>query len=277
MKTLYFRTLLVLLLVFAGCFLRADIAALVAERNTLKSSIWSQEVEAQDHEEAFIRLWDSLRNSEDSVLVLSTFEFGELKLGNPGEWVVLDHDIHVNKLGPASKILTKEQWVQWITQMAANGFELMQSEWHHKQFEKRVSGAARSVVSATLHVENKKLNTRFILDGKLNITWQANRNSKGYYSPKTIEIGEMEILYRTGAPLFQRLGVIDIAPKKRGPVLMYDLDEDGRSEIVLPATNQIAWNDGKGGYRMEPYTNANIVSVRASEFPQCLIVLWVPS
>lgn len=242
----------------------SDISSLVEERNLLNSTTWKQEIDAQDHEEAFIRLWDNLRASSDALDVFRNFEFGSIKLGELEDWKSLEHAIFATELKAASKRFSREEWIEWMETMSRNGFSLTQSEWHHKRFDRLPNGQSRSVVSATLHVENEKSNTRYILDGKLSVEWRPQRNAGGYYSPETIEVIEMEILYRSGPPLFRRLGVIDIAPKRRGPVLMYDLNQDGGSEIILPAANQIAWHDAQRGPQLKPFATARIQSVRTA-------------
>ncbi len=242
----------------------SDLLSLIEDRKAKEDSVWRQETLAQQHEEAFIRLWDDLRNSDEPESVLKAFPFNRIKMGDLSESIGLEHGIESRTMGPANRAVPWKQWSDWLGTMEENGFSLYQSEWHHKQFVEKPSGQNESIFSFTLHIEHQASTTRIAADGRIKVLWEKTKNESGIYIPDTIEITEMEMLRRVGPPLFQRLGVFDVAAQKRGPVLAYDLDKDGYSEILMPATNRIAWNNRGNEYRLENLNPISIISCRSA-------------
>lgn len=242
----------------------SDLLLLIKDRKEQENSTWRQESLAQEHEEAFIRLWDELRNTDTPISVLQSFSFNALKLGELSDAASLNHGVTSRTIGHATRSLSQPQWSNWLGQLEKLGYTLYQSEWHHKKFDEKPDGQNESIFSFSLHVEHQASQLRLIADGRLKVLWQKEKNNKGIFVPDTIEVTELEILQRQGRPFFKRLGAFDIAPKKRGPVLAHDLDGDGRSEIILPAANQVAWNNPATEYDLKPFTSVEIKSARAA-------------
>lgn len=242
----------------------SDLLSLIKDRKEKEASIWRQETLAQDYEEAFIRLWDELRSSDEPESVLQAFNFSSIKLGDLSDPTPLDHGIESRTMGTANRAVTWQQWSNWLGGLKTAGFTLYQSEWHHKQFVENPTEQNQSVFSFSLHVEHRASALKLTADGRIKVWWKKNKSAAGIFVPDTIEVTELELLRRKGPPLFQRLGVIDIPPMQRGPVLAYDLNADGYSEILLPATNQIAWNLQGEGYRLDPLNLTRIEKCRSA-------------
>ncbi|MBK1875450.1 CRTAC1 family protein [Pelagicoccus mobilis] len=242
----------------------SDLLSLINDRKEKEMSTWRQESLAQEHEEVFIRLWDDLRNSSEPISVLQTFPFNTLKLGELSTPAPLNHGITSQTIGQAERSLPQKHWSGWLGQLQELGYSLYQSEWHHKKFDEKPSGQNESIFSFSLHVEHQASQLRLIADGRIKVVWLKEKNKDGIYVPDTIEVTELEILQRQGLPLFKRLGAFDIAPQKRGPILVHDLNGDGRSEIILPAANQVAWNNPENEYILNPFTSAEVKTVRSA-------------
>ena len=244
----------------------SGLSSLNEDRAKNEASVWRQETLAQDHEEAFIQLWDELRNSDEPESVLQAFSFTRIKLGDLPDPIALDHGIESRTMGPANRAISWQQWSDWLEDLKTAGFTLYQSEWHHKQFVENPTEQEQnqSIFSFSLHVEHRASALRLTADGRIKVWWKKNKSAAGIFVPDTIEVTELEFLQRKGPPLFQRLGVIDIPPKQRGPVLAYDLNGDGYSEILLPATNQIAWNLPGDEYRLDPLNLTSIAKCRSA-------------
>jgi len=71
--------------------------------------------------------------------------------------------------------------------------------------------------------------------------------------PERIEVSELELLRRRGEPGFEwalaREIKPDLNPTFIDPLILYDLNGDGLSEIILACRNQIFWNLGSGRFR----------------------------
>ena len=241
-----------------------ELSSLIAHREQLETTVWQQETLAQEHEEFFIRLWDELRNNRQPLATLSARRFERIEFGRLSEPSELEHGIHVSTMDSDKQTMTREEWVRWIQALSASGFDLEQSEWHHKRFQKIGNAPAYSTVSFSLHVRNPKSSTRIILDGLLDVQWEQEKGSDGVYDPELISVTSLEVLSREGPPLFARLGAFDIEPMRRGPVLAYDLNNDGASELILPGASLVAWNDGTGDFTLAQLNAIPIVNARAA-------------
>ena len=241
-----------------------DLSNLIAHREQLETTVWQQETLAQEHEEFFIRLWDELRNNRQPLATLSSRQFVRIEFGKLSEPSELEHGILVSMMDNDKQTKTREEWVSWIQALSASGFDLEQSEWHHKKFQKVGNAPGYSTVSFSLHVHNPKLSKRIILDGLLDVQWEQEKGSDGVYDPEVISITSLEVLSRQGSPLFDRLGAFEIEPMRRGPVLAYDLNNDGASELILPSASLIAWNDGTGDFSLAQLNAIPILNARAA-------------
>lgn len=233
---------------------------LVKERDSLRKSVWSNEVEAQEHEEYFIRLWDSLRSEAYSIDVFRKHIFEKLLLPQSGERKELEYGIGVQTLKSGVEELTHAAWIEWIVDKSTAGFTLTQCEWHHSAFRRDENGIAHSTVSMTLHAEDKSRQARYAITGKLKVEWQPTRNADGIYEPRVIAAPDLELMQRQGAPLYEEAITLDIPPQKSSVVLVNDLDYDGYSEITLPDTNTILWNLGSERFGAKPLHEVPLAS-----------------
>lgn len=256
--------LLILFLIVGSGIASEDASQLFEERSKLQQTVWEQEMAAQEYESFFIELWDSLRNDGDAMLSFQNAKFGSIKFGNLVHEGTMDHGIEVFHMSEEYSSKTYAEWMEWLNALREEGFEFYQSEWHHKRFGYNEDGTGKSKVSFSLHVENAGLKKRYQLDGMLDVVWQPAQNAAGIYEPELIKVSSLSFLERQGPPLFVKLGAFDIAPKKRGPILVYDLNGDGRSEIVLAGASQIAWNRGKGSFALAPLSKHPVFNSRAA-------------
>ena len=241
----------------------SSLETLLEDRATKQSSVWREETLAQEYESAFIRLWDELRAADEPNRILKSFPFRRLKFGGWSGLAVLDHGIKARTMELANQEISYTDWRGWFEKMENHGYAIDQTEWHHKEFVAGGDGPSESIFSFTLHISNRLLNTRTILDGRFRVVWEIEKSDEGIYTPDTIEITELEMLQREGEPLFKRLGIFDIPPRKRGPILAHDLNKDGFSELLFPGANQIAWNT-EGDYRVSRLHESVITACRAA-------------
>jgi len=222
------------------------------QRNHLDQTVWSNELVAQKHEQVFVELWDQLRKARDKFSVLDNFRFGELILRKIGPPENLERGIsRVRFSGPAQSLGTNE-WQSLVTKLKEDGFQLDQSEWRHPQFQLSSNGAT-SVIVMTLHVARPKTQERFVVRGNLLVQWQENRGSNASPFPKRIEVTDLELLQREGARAFDNVLNKDITPDPNAnstdPMLIvYDLNQDGLSEIILATRNLVYWNRSQGQF-----------------------------
>jgi hypothetical protein len=228
------------------------------ERDQLDETVWANEVEAQEYEAVFTGLWDNIRNAEapKKIDALSNFPFtGNLVMGTPNapvqtELGVLVKDFNAQK----TKALNQEQFLQLMGAFKAMKIELVQSEWHHSRFTPgNGDKAPESTISFSVHAEQAGTQTKFDLKGDIDVVWEKPTASESGSSPvaDSLTLSKLTLKERTGGGSFRKVFEARHGPKDYTsgyPVIVYDLNNDGLSEIILIRWNRIYWNDGKGQF-----------------------------
>jgi hypothetical protein len=267
--SLLFLTLL--LLASAGC--RDDaappgatgkprsVADWKAQRAKLDETVWADETLAQEYERTLVALWDALlaagHDSAAKVAVLSSLEFEELTIGAPRPVEELEHGIRSFALDASSRMFARADWEAFLGGLAGEGYRLIQSEWHHARFfPASAASPARSSIAVVLHVVDDGTDRRIIVEGELAVEWSARRDARDNPIPAKIDATSLRMLTRAGPPPFQQ--VFGFALRDKGtlyglhPILLYDLDNDGFSEVVMVSGTHVLWNLGKRGFRDAP-------------------------
>ena len=218
-------------------------------RDEMDATVWATEVLAQEYEDTFVRLWDAVRQRDDRDAVLSDFAFDTLEVGVPGPAIRRACDVEVRSLQEGKRALSHAEWQALVRRLAAEGYHLDQCEFHHQAF--RTAGPTPvSTFSTTLHVRHDD-GRRFIVKGMLEVHWSASAGPRGEKVPDRIDASALQVAVRSGAPGFRPLAELVSAHPDRGdvqPVLVYDLDHDGLSEIVMVGANTVYWNRGDGRF-----------------------------
>jgi hypothetical protein len=92
-----------------------------------------------------------------------------------------------------------------------------------------------------------------VINGKLHVQWSDKLDAEGVPVPDQITVAEMEILDRQAPAVFREVFRVS-GPKDRPRVLplhVYDLNNDGLSEIILGGQNMVIWNKGNGRFMPE--------------------------
>jgi enediyne biosynthesis protein E4 len=233
----------------------ARVESLLRQREELDKTVWADEVLAQDYEDTFVKLWDDLRAASDKAAVLAEFPFDTLIVGRPQGAEVGELGIRTTTIGGEGRSLDRDGWRDLLGRLAGEGFELVESEWHHARFEPRRPEGARSTVAMLLHVRNRRTQASAIVRGDLLVDWRSPKQGERLAVPRIIDARNLKVLEREGPPVFQeafRAATKAAGREPDGKVLLtlYDLDGDGRSEILVPTTNQLWWN--RGDFRFEP-------------------------
>ncbi|HVY69374.1 MAG TPA: CRTAC1 family protein [Verrucomicrobiae bacterium] len=229
--------------------------ALEARENDLDRTLWTNEILALQHERVFIDLWDRLRHGTNALATLGDFRFEELRLGKAGDPSVVDADeISIARVENSSLSLTPAQWRERLAAWNAAGWDLEHSEWRHSQFDRPGVNPARSLFDIALYGTNRLSPSRFIVRGQILVEWREGSDVTSLPFPRVIMATNLEILTRAGEAPFETGPPRDITPVGQfhdQPVLVHDLDGDGRAEIILPARNEVLWNAGDFRFRAE--------------------------
>lgn len=226
--------------------------AIFEERQQLDKTVWRGEEMAQIYEDTFVRLWDDLRAAKDPLAVLGEFPIGVLKLGKlkeaPGhDWNILASGFDIEKNPSDVREVASAEWPAFVDGFRKAGVKITETEWHQTAFE---PDGPSSRFGFVIHASRAE--TRYIVRGKLLVEWSATKNPQGLFIPRSIDVSSLNILQRTGQLAFDEVKLIDSAKehpeRKRAPathpILSYDLDRDGRLEIIVAGANLVYWNRG---------------------------------
>jgi len=237
-----------------NAFLRrliADVTALEARENQIAETVWAKELLAERCGQVFETLWDSLNAATNKFAVLSAFGFRELVPPALRPPELLPHGILMQApAGPASH-WTTAAWRQFLQRQQAQGWELVQLEFRHDRFDPDAAGQpGQSAFYFCAHLTNQRRPARAVLQGDLVVDWGSELSAEGLPTVKRIDASHLTLKTRPGQPPFQQVFCEEIRPPEKShfidPLILYDLDGDGLSEIILAARNLVyrrrAWD-----------------------------------
>jgi enediyne biosynthesis protein E4 len=226
-------------------------AVLLKERQQLDQTLWKDELLAQEYEQVFVELWDTLRAADDKLDVMAQFPFTELILGSAQAPQPRELGIQVTRHEAPGRSLDVRAWKALVAKLRRDGFEIVQAEFHHAKFFPADPRAIRSTVNMTIHALNAKTSTRYIIDAALDVLWAPRDNPNAKPKPRTIDATAFKIVERSGEPAFRSVYTIQPDPKPGKseyrltvPGHVYDLNKDGLSDIIIPSLNRVDWNRG---------------------------------
>ncbi len=225
-----------------------SVEQLARQREELDQSVWKNEQLAQEHEKTIVDLWDRLLTEQnkpdggDPFAVFASVPLEAFILGKPTPAHTYDHDIQQASLSTDAKALSRQDCAALLAQLKAQGHRIVMTEWHHATFDQLPVGGSRSTWNMAIYIVHQPSSTRYVLGGPLMVEWAAQRDAKGLPVPTKVDASKLSLWSRQGPPAFERVATIDPSkmqgkPTGAQPVLLYDLDGDGRSEIVLGYSN----------------------------------------
>ncbi len=226
------------------------------ERTRLDRDVWSDEVDAQEFEQYFVRLWDQMRASADPAAVLAKASFRQLTFAALGEPERLELDVLRLRGTGVESAIEGTRWSGLVRDFTQRGYRIVESEWHHSAFS-RTAVATQSQVSFVLHVVRNLTSDpseaspqqRLVVRGVLHVTWL---DAETVATPELVEIQDLEVLVRTGVPGFRRVLTYTRKPDEFAsahPIIVFDLDGNSFPEILISRWNRVYWNEGGGRFR----------------------------
>ncbi|MGB0580468.1 MAG: CRTAC1 family protein, partial [Limisphaerales bacterium] len=130
----------------------------------------------------------------------------------------------------------------WLSDLANDGYVLLESEWHHSKFEPAEEGGHRSIFSVGYHLTQGDV--WIAAKGQLHVQWKASSDPQAQPRVESIRVSDFGFKQRSGKPAFSEVSLNAGEKERAMPLLVYDLDGDGDSEIVLPHSGTILRNQG---------------------------------
>ncbi|MBM3883317.1 MAG: CRTAC1 family protein [Verrucomicrobia bacterium] len=219
--------------------------AIEAKERQAAETVWAKEIAAQPAGRVFERLWDAFNgtsNRWEAVLACRADRWVLPQFDVPSQ---LPHGVLRWRVRPGDQVeLTLAEWPAYGEGFARVGWEPVQLEFRHLSCE--LDAAQRPRRSRFYFAANLVHATspeRAALVGELAVAWAAERDPDGLPVPREIDATRVELRTRAGAPPFELVLEATVAPPAQShfidPLLLRDLDGDGRSEIILAARNLV--------------------------------------
>ncbi len=222
----------------------ARFLALEAREREAELTVWSREMLAQECGRVFESLWDSLNETTNKFRALASFPAGEIVTArfNPPE--ILPHGIEVYSPSAESETWTPSQWQRFVEESAKAGWQLANTELRHVRFDTDAASQPReSQFYFRAHLWNESTSTRAMFDGNLVVQWATRSPIAEPPVVKRIDATHLTLRTRVGEPPFVPILSETIKPPEKShfidPLALYDLNGDGRSEIILVAKNLV--------------------------------------
>jgi hypothetical protein len=203
---------------------------------------WGSELVAEKYGRAIEQLWDRLNASTNKLELLAN-ERVSVAVPAYADAVQLNQGIQLYR--PAGS-LQAQPLAELIRQFT--GWELAQCEFRQIGFTNSAHPASRFYFSA--HLFNSPQEQRAILEGELAVQWEGSVEE-----PRIgrVDASALQIRTREGTPPFRQVFNDTVKPKEGSyfidPLMVWDLDQDGSSEIILAAANRVYRRSGDGTWQ----------------------------
>src|SRR3989449_1064302 len=227
--------------------------ALEAKENDLNKTVWAKEILAEECARVFESLWDSLNAATNKFSVLQSFQLGELVPGSFSPPQKLAHGIELREPTGVGSQWSEPEWRRFLEQSQRAGWELAHIEFRHNRFDTDQAGRAQqSHFYFSAHLTNAARAERAVLEGDLIVDWAPKQSDEEPTAIKRIDASHLTVKTRRGEPAFRQILAEQITPPDKSyfidPLILYDLDGDGLSEIILAAKNLVYHRRGEDRY-----------------------------
>ena len=236
-------------------------------RRRLDRTVWAPEVRAQQYNLPLVRLWDRIRATGEKFRALAQLPFNTLTLGSPAEPTQHQHNIRVTRYtapddADSPRTLTASQFRNTLKQYRSAGYRLVMNDWHMERFEHEAA-PPRSVHTVNLYVIHPQRGHRLHIHARVRVQWAPRTDDESPPRPDRLTVLDARITERTGPPLFTTVMRIDPSSSAGRatpitPLMLHDLDRNGRSDIIAGGANAIYWNEGPGEFRQDRLLPENI-------------------
>lgn len=232
----------------------AEAKRIEVREQELNRTVWAAEMLAQECGRTIEVLWDNLNASSNKLDTAGDFKFAEMVWGRWSQPRRLVHGIETREPSGIGSIYTTEKWREWLAERKREGWQLEQVEFRHLRFDPGVAGRGdRSGYYFSAHAINSGRSERAVLEGELDIDWAPASPGETHRAVARIDASRLGIKTRRGPPPWELILQETIQPPDHSrsidPLILYDLDGDGLSEIILAAKNVVYRRQATGTFQ----------------------------
>jgi len=231
--------------------------ALEAREREVEETVWAKEMLAQECARVFESLWDSLNAATNKLRVLASFPVGEVVVAkfNPPENIF--HGIKIHSPSEKGQTWKAAEWERFLLASEKAGWLLVNTEFRHVQFDTDATGQPKqSRFYFRAHLANAEHSESAMLVGDLVVQWTPKQSTTQPAGVSQVDAARLTLQRRAGDPPFVPILNETITPPDKShfidPLVLYDLDGDGRSEIILVARNLVYRQRSGGQFEAGP-------------------------
>lgn len=223
----------------------------------MDTNAWSKEMLAQRCAATIESWWNLLRRRTNTLEIAGALPVGDLILGRWDTHRSLPWGVRLHgSAGPGNRIPSKD-WKVWVEAWAKSGWQLQAVEFRHVRFDPDSHGAPReSTFEFTANLVHANGSERAALTGDLRVEWDPMLKPGQPARVAVLDASRLSVLTRSGPPAFEPRGTFELIPPEKlpaiDPLIVEDLDRDGRMELLLPAMNLLYRMDASGHYVSAP-------------------------
>lgn len=248
----------------------------------MADSVWAPEVLAQHCGRTVEAIWDEINAAEDKLARVAELNLGTVRIG---WWRLAEraqpHGIQVYRWAGESSPLSSSDWDAWVRGFWEAGWRLEWIEFRHQRFQANSGGHSKAADGSFARnlspirsefffraglwktsPENpanwtaETSSHRVLIEGTLAVKWKTVKQSRGKIPIAEMDARRLELRSLRGRAPFRLVLEERITPSENArsidPLIVADLDGDGRLEIILAGKNLI-YRDRRGdGHKAEP-------------------------
>lgn len=233
-----------------------EVLRIEANEKHIAETVWAREMLAQECGRTIERLWDEINSSTNKLEVLSHFPIAEVQLGQWKPSSKLPQGISLFESVSRGPLLDRLPWQDFLARSIADGWMLEQIEFRHNQSNPdSPNHRAQSRYYFAANLLNKSRKERASIEGVLDVRW-GSKDEHGAFTVHRVDATRLTIKTRQSDPPFTLVRDDEIKPQGQSklidPLILYDLDGNGLSEIILAARNLVYRNHGNFQFTTEP-------------------------
>jgi hypothetical protein len=229
------------------------VQAIEAREQEARRTVWSKEVLAQECGRTIDLLWDDVNAATNRLLALAGFAVGKVTLANWSVLRPLRHGIVLREPTGPDWVLAAPQWKRWLEDWSNLGWDLGEFEIRHERFE--TDSLGRPLASGfylAAHLTHAAREERVVVEGRLGVQWKSETLETGPAAVEAIDATKLTLKSRQSTVPFVEVFQDRIEPPEHAysvdPLLVYDLEGDGVSEIILAPRNRVYRRQSSGSY-----------------------------
>ncbi len=214
---------------------------------SLGSETWGAEREAQKYQQGYlVPFWNELKDAKNKAEVLAEVPFEKIVLGALAGRRRDDLGVLFRRFEAGGPSLGPTAWGKRLRRLRDDGYRIGHTHWYHEDYVPAADGGPRSTVRFEIQATRGR-KERVRLRGLLEVTWRSTDDGP---APGTVRVKKATVARHEGQPGFREATSVDVrklAPRrdgKTGALAVYDLNRDGRPEILLGGPNRVLWNQG---------------------------------